>query len=318
MMAFGGATIAQLFRMVELMNPGRIPNKTTLVGTNNISRSSDEEEALWESMMVCLFTTLWQKFKCAVLTVCTVPMNTRTLTATGRKHNEGVIRWNKILRNRARAMDQARLTTDDIHFDSIEGQAWLNRVFQERLDESEVELFDTGVLKEEGASNEPTITTFVPPNLEIRLGAVPAVTFYKPQSSSEPGHRTDVRDLLGEAPMRRTINPRRRLRPVNSTAETTSTSRSDTRSETTSTSREERRPNRSSLMWSRPIPSPWHIYKDDLMRLNLQTVSFARSGCHKDAERSKVIGQRIIPDNRNGLVESGWHKHQLYNCLEVC
>ena len=28
-------------------------------------------------------------------------------------------------------------------------------------------------------------------------------------------------------------------------------------------------------MWSRPIPSPWHVYKDDLMKLNLQTVSFA-------------------------------------------
>ena len=57
--------------------------------------------------------------------------------------------------------------------------------------------------------------------------------------------------------------------------ETASTSRSDTRSETRRTSREERRPNRSSLIWSRPIPSPWPIYKDDLMKLNLQTVSFA-------------------------------------------
>ena len=28
-------------------------------------------------------------------------------------------------------------------------------------------------------------------------------------------------------------------------------------------------------MWSRPTPSPWHIYKDDLMKLNLQTASFA-------------------------------------------
>ena len=45
MMAFGSATIAQLFRMVELMNPGRIPNVMILVGTNNISKSSDEEEA---------------------------------------------------------------------------------------------------------------------------------------------------------------------------------------------------------------------------------------------------------------------------------
>ena len=74
--------------------------------------------------------------------------------------------------------------------------------------------------------------------------------------------------------MRRTIHPRRRLRPVNPTAQTTSASRSETRSETMSTSRVERRPNRSSLMWSRPISSPWHMYKDDLMKLNLQTVSF--------------------------------------------
>ena len=28
-------------------------------------------------------------------------------------------------------------------------------------------------------------------------------------------------------------------------------------------------------MGSRPIPSPWHMYKEDLMKLNLQTVSFA-------------------------------------------
>ena len=132
-MAFGGATIAQLYRMVELMNPGRIPSVMIQVGTNNISR----------------------------------------------RHNAGVVTWNKILRNLAsrnagrmilmeiehelRAMDQARLTTDGIHFDSIEGQAWLNRVFQERLDELDVELFDTGMLKEEGASSETVITTFVPP-----------------------------------------------------------------------------------------------------------------------------------------------------------
>ena len=206
-MAFGGATIAQLYRMVELMNPGRIPNVMILVGTNDISRGSDEQEALWESMMVCLFTTLWQKFNCAVLTVCTVPMNTRSLTAAGRRHNEGVVSWNNILRNLAsrnagrmilmeiehelRAIDQARLTTDGIHFDSIEGQAWLNRVFQERLDDLEAELFDTGVLKEEGTASDAVITTFVPPSLETRLGTVPAVTNYRQQSSSEPGQRTD-------------------------------------------------------------------------------------------------------------------------------
>ena len=95
-LAFGGATIAQLFRMVELMNPGRIPNIMILIGTNNVSRGSDEEEAQWESMMVCLFTTLSQKIKCAVLTVCSVSKSTKTLTATGRRHNEVVTRWNNI------------------------------------------------------------------------------------------------------------------------------------------------------------------------------------------------------------------------------
>ena len=74
--------------------------------------------------------------------------------------------------------------------------------------------------------------------------------------------------------MRRTIHPRRRIGPVNPIEETAITSRSDTRSETTSTSREERRPGRGSLMWSRPIPSPWHVYKDELMKLDLQRVSF--------------------------------------------
>ena len=224
----------------------------------------------------------------------TVPMNTRSLTASGRRHNEGVVRWNNILRKLAsrnagrmilmdiehelRAMDQAKLTTDGIHFDSIEGQAWLNRVFQERLDELEAELFDTGVLKEEGTVSDAVITTFVPPSLETRLGTVPAVTNYKQQSSSEPGQRTDVQNRLGEAPMRRTIHPRRRIGPVKPIEETAGTSRSDsrsdTRSETTSTSREEILPGRGSLMWSRPIPSPSHIYKDELMKLDLQRLSF--------------------------------------------
>ena len=79
-------------------------------------------------------------------------------------------------------MDQARLTSDGIHFDSIEGQAWLNRVFQERLDELEADLFDTGVLKEEGTVSDAVITTFVPPSFT-------AVTNYR-QQSSRPSRTT--------------------------------------------------------------------------------------------------------------------------------
>ena len=134
-------------------------------------------------------------------------MSTRALSSTERRHNERVIRRNNIVRNLAshnagrmilmdlehelKAMDQARITTDGKHFDSIEGQGWMNRVFQERLDEFEVELFDTRVLRKEEATNEPVISTFVPPNLETCLGSVPAVP-QAPQSSSEQGQRSDV------------------------------------------------------------------------------------------------------------------------------
>ena len=199
-----------------------------------------------------------------------------------------------------RAMDQARLTTDGIHFDSIEGQAWLNRVYQEQLDELEAELFDTGVLKEEGTSNDTVITTFVPPSLETRLGTVPAVTNYRQQSSSEPNQRTDVQDRLGEAPVRRTFHPRRRIGPGNPMEEATGTSRSDTRSETTSTSREERCPDRGSLMWSRPIPSPWHVYKDELMKLDLPRVSFI-----EDARRM-LNGARLSVSRLYSITGVDW------------
>ena len=215
-------------------------------------------------------------------------MSTRTQSSTGRRHNERVTRWNNIVRNLAsrnagrmmlmdleyelRALNQARFTSDGRYFNSIEGQGWMNRVFQERKDELEVDFLDRGTLRTEEATNVPAISTFVPSNQETRLGSVTVVPQVL-QSTSEREQRSDVSDRLGEAPVRRTLHPRRRLGLVNQAVETTSgTSRSE---RTTSTSRQERRPDRSSLMWSRPIPSPWHVYKQDLIKLNLQTVRFA-------------------------------------------
>ena len=103
--------------------------------------------------------------------------------------------------------------------------------------------------------------------------------------------------------MRRTVHPRRRLGPVNPTVETTSTSRSETRSETTGTSREERVPERSSLMWSRPIPSPWHVCKPDLMNMNLQTVRFAADAMRTHFEEEDLSERqecRALTSNLEG------------------
>ena len=97
----------------------------------------------------------------------------------------------------------------------------MNRVFQERLDELEVELFDTGVLRVEEATNESAIPTIVPHNLVTRLASVPALP-QVPQSSSEQRQRSDVLDRLGKAPVGRTIYPRWRLGPIKPTAVTAS------------------------------------------------------------------------------------------------
>ena len=98
---------------------------------------------------------------------------------------------------------------------------------------------------------------------------------------------------MGETPGRRTIHPRPLKHqggvPLGATNQTTDTTSGTSRSETkTTTSTEERRPDRSSLMWSRSILSPWYIYKQDLMTLKLQTVRFAADamGMLNDARMS--------------------------------
>ena len=57
----GGATVAQLYRMIELVNPGRIVDIMILIGANNVSRSSDAEEGQFSE---CWFSCLPQCGKC--------------------------------------------------------------------------------------------------------------------------------------------------------------------------------------------------------------------------------------------------------------
>ena len=138
-------------------------------------------------------------------------MNARTQPYPARREKERVIRWNNITLNLAsrmagrlvimdlehelRALDQSRFTTDGIHFDSIEGQAWMNCVFLERLVELEINLIETGVLRSEDA---PSVRA-----LETSPGRATSSTELK-----RPGAWSDVMDRLGETPARRTVHPR--------------------------------------------------------------------------------------------------------------
>ena len=53
-------------------------------------------------------------------------------------------------------------------------------------------------------------------------------------------------------------------------------------------------------MWSRPVPSPWHVYKQDLMKLNFQTVKFA-------ADAMRMLNGAILSVNGpHSIVEIDW------------
>ena len=53
-------------------------------------------------------------------------------------------------------------------------------------------------------------------------------------------------------------------------------------------------------MWIRPIPSPWHVYKEALMKLDLQRVSFI-----EDARRM-LNGARLSVSRLYSITGVDW------------
>ena len=53
-------------------------------------------------------------------------------------------------------------------------------------------------------------------------------------------------------------------------------------------------------MWSRPVPSPWHVYKDELMKLDLQRVSSI-----EDARRM-LNGARLSVSRLYSITDVDW------------
>ena len=125
------------------------------------------------------------------------------------------------------------------------------------------------------------------------------------QRSSEQDQRSGGLDRLVEEPARRTNHPRRGVLPVNQRDTTSGTSRSET---TTTVSREERPLDTSCLMWSRPIPSPWHIYKPGLLKFNLQAVNDAADAMRMlNGAKFSINGLYLIV-GVDWLVDSGGYQ----------
>ena len=129
-------------------------------------------------MLHRLFTAVCQKHQRSLVVICAVPTITRIQQAPARRKNERCVRQHIIVQKLAsrnterlvlrdlehelRALDQSRFTTDG-----------MNHVFQERVSEPEIVLFETRVLNAEEATKARAIFTFEPPDLETRLGFKP-------------------------------------------------------------------------------------------------------------------------------------------------
>ena len=57
-LSFGGASVAQVIKMMEIQNKDQLDTLILKFGTNDISRSSVTPESRWEPLLVCLLNEL--------------------------------------------------------------------------------------------------------------------------------------------------------------------------------------------------------------------------------------------------------------------
>ena len=59
--SFGGASVAQVIKMMELQNDDRVDTLALMTGTNDVSRNPVTPEVKWESLLICLLNELKEK-----------------------------------------------------------------------------------------------------------------------------------------------------------------------------------------------------------------------------------------------------------------
>ena len=68
--------MAQVIKMMKLQNDDRVDTFTVIIkGTNDVSRNPVPPEAKWESLLICLFNELKEKYRPRIVVLCTIPLN---------------------------------------------------------------------------------------------------------------------------------------------------------------------------------------------------------------------------------------------------
>ena len=215
-LSFGGASVAQVIKMMEFQSEYHLDALVIMLGTNDVSRAPVTPESKWEPLLVCLLNELKEKYRPRLVVLCTIPQNPQVSTVVADFMNGNVTRWSEMIRslvrnnpgelrfldleNMLRMIDHIALTRDKIHFNTQRGRYWINDVFQTQLREVEQESRATGSLARTSSTGGSRIRATVPESLVNRLGPLAMET----AAAATVAPSSNVRDRLGTAPPPRT------------------------------------------------------------------------------------------------------------------
>ena len=74
-LSFGGASVAQLIKMMDFQGEDHLDTLVIMLGTNDVSRAPVTSEDKWEHLLVCLLNELKEKYRPRLMILCTIPQN---------------------------------------------------------------------------------------------------------------------------------------------------------------------------------------------------------------------------------------------------
>ena len=148
-LTFGGASVAQVIKMMKFQREDHLDTLVLLLGTNDVSRVPVTPEGNWEPLLVCLLNELKAKYRPRLVVLCTIPQNPEVGTPVVDFMNGNLTRWNEMTRslvrsnpselrlmdleNMLRMVDHLALTRDGIHYNTQQWRHWINDVFQTQM-----------------------------------------------------------------------------------------------------------------------------------------------------------------------------------------
>ena len=97
--SFGGASMVQVIKMMELQIGDRVGTLTLMIGTNDDSRNPVTPEAKWEPLLICLLNELKEKYRSRIVCLCTIPLSPDAGSPITNFMNGNATQWNTMIRN---------------------------------------------------------------------------------------------------------------------------------------------------------------------------------------------------------------------------